>query len=368
MRIVYLSASNIPSRRANSIQVMRMCEAFAGIGHKTTLIGKQFDRGGDADPYDYYGVLKNFELDLIACRRIKGVNVITLPRLYARLRRYDPREVLIYARDIYGVSLAVLMGFRAIYEAHAAPYNYVIRRLEAIVLRNPRLVRLVVISNSLGRLYAAALPIEKKIVVCHDGAAMPAVSSNNGLFWPPCRNTLQIGYTGHLYPGKGVEIIVQCARRLPQYDFHIMGGTDVDIAYWKQQSPANVRFHGFLRPSLVHEARTKCDVLLMPAQESVVVPHSRANIAACMSPLKLFEYMASQRAMIVSDLPVLREVLDERMAALVPPADVDGWVQAIRRCEDRAHRDFLAKNAYQAFVEEYTWEKRAQKVLAGIGA
>lgn len=33
MKIVYLSASSIPSRTANSIHVMRMCAAFAKNGH-----------------------------------------------------------------------------------------------------------------------------------------------------------------------------------------------------------------------------------------------------------------------------------------------------------------------------------------------
>lgn len=366
MRIIYLSGSQIPSQRANSIQVMRMCEAFAQNGHEVTLIGKQFDASPTRAIYEYYGVQKNFELALVPCKRVKGTGIFLLPKLYARLRRYGADEVLIYARDIYGVSLAIRMGFRVIYEAHAAPYNRVIRFLETTLLRNPQLVRLVVISEALRTLYASRFAVGDRTVVCHDGAVIPNESSNGDLPWPPCRNTLQVGYIGHLYKGRGVEIILDCARQLLQYDFHIVGGSEADIDCWQGEAPSNVHWHGFVAPALVHHARSKCDVLLMPYQKVIVNPHSHLNTVPWMSPMKLFEYMASRKAIIASDLPVLREVLNEQMAILVPPEDACAWISAIKRSESQSYRQTLAESAYCAFHEHYTWRERARKVLEGI--
>ena len=37
MKIVYVSRSIIPSRTANSINVMKMCNAFASLGHEVVL-------------------------------------------------------------------------------------------------------------------------------------------------------------------------------------------------------------------------------------------------------------------------------------------------------------------------------------------
>jgi len=366
MRIVYISASDIPSQYANSIQVMRMCEALAQHGHEVTLIGKQFQVDSSCDVYEYYGVRRNFRLDLIPCRKIKGVNLLTLPQLYGRLRRYDSHAVLIYARNIYGASLAVRMGFRVIYEAHAAPYNGLIRHLEASLLKNPRLIRLVVVSEALKRLYTSQYDIADKVVVCHDAASVPDETLKVRVSWPACRDTLQIGYTGHLYPGRGIEIILECAKQLPQHDFHVIGGTGNDVRLWETQVTANVHFHGFLEPAAIHAARAMCDVLLMPYQREIINPHSHLNTVPWMSPLKLFEYMASQKAIIASDLPVLREVLDEQKAVLVEPDDPGQWVYAVRQCEDRAYRENLARNAYAAFLEHHTWEKRAQRVLQGV--
>jgi len=366
MRIVYLSASSIPSRAANSIHVMRMCEAFARNGHETTLIGKQFGRSQPQNAYEFYGVAANFELALIPCKKIKGVGVFVLPKLYARLRKHDPREVIIYARDVYGASMAMRMGFRVIYEAHALPYNGLIRFLETSLLRSRRLLRLVVISEALKNLYVSRFDIRSETIVCHDAATPPNGTPPVDYPWPSSRNTLQIGYTGHLHQGRGIEVILECATRLPQYDFHVVGGEPKDVAFWKAQGAPNVYFHGFIEPSKVASVRRLCDVLVMPYQTNLLLPHCRVNTSSWMSPMKLFEYMASGKAIVASDLPVLREVLNEEMAILVSPGDTDAWGRAMQRCEDGHFREFLAKNARRAFLENYTWEQRAKKVLEGV--
>ncbi len=366
MKIVYLSTLNIPSRQANSVQVMRMCEAFAHNGHVTTLIARQLEATQTRDLYDYYGVQKNFQLVLIPCKKVKGLGIRILPKLYARLRQYDAQEVLIYARDIYGISLAVRMGFRAIYEVHSKACRRHIDFLEKTLLKNPRLIRLVVTSKALKTLYTSKFNIADRTEVCHNAAVIPSGPLNGTFPWPACRNTLQLGYTGSLYPGKGAEIIVECAKCLPQYDFHIVGGTENDVAFWKAHATSNVCFHGFLEPSLVHQAHARWDILLLPYQKGIIMPHSASDHSSWMSSLKLFEYMASRKAIIASDLPVLREVLNEQMAVLVSPDNPDEWIDAIRRCEDRSYRQSLAENAYHAFLQHYTSEKRAFKALEGV--
>ncbi len=38
MKIVFISAAQIPSDTANSIQVMKVCQAFMQLGHEVTLL------------------------------------------------------------------------------------------------------------------------------------------------------------------------------------------------------------------------------------------------------------------------------------------------------------------------------------------
>ncbi|MCB9520892.1 MAG: group 1 glycosyl transferase, partial [Myxococcales bacterium] len=60
MRILYLTNSNVPSTAANSVQVMKMCQALARAGHEVELSC----RAGlvDAEPFEYYGIEPIFRL------------------------------------------------------------------------------------------------------------------------------------------------------------------------------------------------------------------------------------------------------------------------------------------------------------------
>ena len=84
------------------------------------------------------------------------------------------------------------------------------------------------------------------------------------------------------------------------------------------------------------------------------------------SPLKLFEYMASKRPIIASDLPSIREILNTENAILVKPGSAKALANAIKFALENP--DFCAKISKQAYkdVQKYTWEKRAKRILEFI--
>jgi len=69
---------------------------------------------------------------------------------------------------------------------------------------------------------------------------------------------------------------------------------------------------------------------------------------------------------VASDLPSVREILNERNAVLVKPDDPGTLAEGIRRVlEDEALGNRLAEKAF-ADVQLYTWEKRAERILEFI--
>ena len=86
------------------------------------------------------------------------------------------------------------------------------------------------------------------------------------------------------------------------------------------------------------------------------------------SPLKLFEYMASGRPIVASDLPSIREILThERNALLIAPGNPQALTAAIRRLiEDRALGERIARQALED-AREYTWDRRAARLEALFG-
>ena len=68
-KITYVSRTSIPSRSANSIHVMKMCDALSRLGYKVSLltdpiIAKKMrsDEHEIIDENEYYGVEKHFEI------------------------------------------------------------------------------------------------------------------------------------------------------------------------------------------------------------------------------------------------------------------------------------------------------------------
>ena len=106
----------------------------------------------------------------------------------------------------------------------------------------------------------------------------------------------------------------------------------------------------------------------MPYQEKVLGPSRRSDTSRWMSPLKMFEYMAAGKAIVSSDLPVLREVLaDGEDALMVPATDVGAWETAIERLlTDEALRNRLGAAAQAKLLRDFTWDARAGKVLQGL--
>ena len=103
----------------------------------------------------------------------------------------------------------------------------------------------------------------------------------------------------------------------------------------------------------------------MPYQKSVSIAGNKYDTVKYMSPLKMFEYMLSGVPIVSSNLSVLKEILiNKKNSLLVSSNDVQEWHDAINTIHN--NRDFaniLAKNSQNLALSQYTWDKRAFKIL-----
>ena len=83
------------------------------------------------------------------------------------------------------------------------------------------------------------------------------------------------------------------------------------------------------------------------------------------SPTKLFEYMASGKPIIASNLDQIGEILShDNTAWLVEPGDIEGLALAIKHLKDNPGlRDKLAKNAKKEVLQKYTWDNHVDNIL-----
>lgn len=185
--------------------------------------------------------------------------------------------------------------------------------------------------------------------------------------WSPSAGQRKVTYTGSLYEGRGIELIVELARRVPDGEFHVIGGTRAEWSKLtsRHPAPANCHHTPHLPPVAISAHLIQSDVLLAPYQRRVLIS-SGSDIARVISPLKITEYMAAGRAIIASDLPPIREFVEGTEAAvLVEPDDIDAWagaVQDILNDTDRRHR--LGRAAFERAHQRLNWDRRLSDILS----
>jgi glycosyltransferase involved in cell wall biosynthesis len=375
MKIVYTSSAALPSRAAFSVNIVKMCDAFARNGHRVTLLMPRGEKSERIEQplHAFYDVDRTFAVRRLPRPRIRGRRFI-----YAAAAAFVARRMranLVFGRSRDACYACTLAGLPAVYDAHTVPEN-ISRTTKFILYRllgSRRLARLVTTTEALKKEYVRRFDVDvSKITVAPNGAADPTASegkSTEAVDLKARDGRLQVGYVGHLYPGKGMEIIAPLARACPWADFHVVGGTEDDIERWKHwlNGAAHVTFHGFVPQRRAAQFRRAFDVLLAPYQRSVST-FGDDDPAAWMSPLKLFEYMAAGRPMICSDLPVLREVLTPgENAWLCPPDQPEKWKEALAHLRDHpGERMQLGRRARRCFEQHHTWTARAHKVLDGV--
>ena len=365
MRIFYLSASSLPSRAANAVHVMKVAAALSQLAHEVTLFARRGNEAGTS-PQQYYGIEDSFRIAYCPWPDIRGLGGFVYARGVAKTVAAGTLPDLFYGRHINSVAACIPFGRPVRLEVHAPPDNWLQHLLMLRIFAAPNFERLIAISEALRAEFLRLFPRldPARTAVVHDGANEVDLPSRVG---EQDARPFRVGYVGHLYPGKGMELIVAIAREMPDVLFHIYGGTDHDIAHWRRQCMGlqNVTLHGHLPHGQLAMAMHTFDVALAPYQRKVAGSGSRGDIGRWMSPLKLFEYMAYGKAIVASDLPVIREIIRPgQNGVLCAPEDVAGWCGTLRDLfGDPAQIIRLGQGARTELAASYTWKERARRIL-----
>lgn len=377
MKITYISSSTIPSRAANSIHVMKMCQAFARNGHEVVLFARQCGtKSVDANTYQYYGVDRVFNIELISSNNMRLFGgLVYAGKVASRIKKLMPQPDIIYGRNIYSLLACSYLNIPLYYEVHTMPTNHVRAYLDSLLFKKPNFMRHVSITKQLQDEYLRQFKMLtlEKVLVAADGADVPVFALNR--FEPTAKShggtgSFRIGYAGSLYPGRGIEVIVALSTLLPSMEFHIVGGSEAEVAVWLRKcNTPNLHFHGYVAPSAVGAFLSSYDVLLAPYQHVIACnANGKGNTVNWMSPLKIFEYMSYRKPIVASRLAAIEEILEDgKNALLVSPDNLNEWCDALMSlAHDLELCFYLSTNAYNSFINKYTWEQRAHNVIASV--
>jgi len=375
MKILYIANARMPTEKAHGYQIIKMCEAFSKAGAEIELVIPWRFNHIKEDPFNFYGVEKTFKitkvpsLDLINLLGsfgffIQSVSFAKIASVYSFFKSTD----IIYSRDelpLFFLSFFPSGKRKLFWESHSGKISFVAKR----VLKKSH--GMVTLTGILKDFYVNGLKVDSdKILISPDGVDLSVFDIEMSREEARKKTNLPLdriilGYFGRFRTmgmEKGLSILLESLKKLPPNFFFVaVGGSQEDIDSYKEKSEKLSISERILFKKLVSRRELSvwqkaCDILLMPFPD---LPHYRYY----MSPLKMFEYMASKRPIIASDLPSVGEVLNESNAVLVPPDDLEVLAKAI---ESLVNNQVLSsKLSTQAFedVKNHTWQKRSESIL-----
>ena len=362
-----------PGEKAAAIFAAKNAEAFADQGFDVTFVAPaRYDRIRRT-PQEEWGIKENFRVRYLPIIDLFSVPFIRKIAFYVALISYTPvvgfyiyikrrTTAVVYSNEAFPLAAASLFC-PTVYELHDFPqtllfvYQFLFKRVKLIVSTNEwkrdELVRRFGVSPDI-------ILIERNAV---DLARFPALSKEEA------REKLKLKkdgryvvYTGQLYVWKGADTLAEAAQKSPEIDFVFVGGVDSDLERFKKrwQHVLNIHMVGQIAQEYVPLWQRAADVLVIPntGKEEIATHYT--------SPMKLFEYMAAERPIVASDIPSIKEIVNDSSAYFAKPDDSSDFARVIKMALEDPGALEKAKEA-RRIVEDHTWEKRAARIKERIG-
>jgi len=368
----FVMHARMPTEKAHGLQIAKTLEALTANGEYATLwIPRRAQKLLD-DITAYYGLNTTFPVrrfgipNFLRLSSVLGSFAFWLDALgfmIALSVTHCDKEGIYYTRNAEIAWLLKRRGCRVFYEAHVWPsskqslFKYFLRNIDGIIC------------NSEGTANAYRQAGLKNIHVVRNGVDLdaflietPAEEARALLELPHEKKIVM--YVGAFYAWKGVSFLLETWKKY----FHeqsdmvlvLVGGGKEELkrhgGYEAYASCANIILVAHEAASRIPLYLRAADVLVLPNQP---LTEESSNFT---SPIKLFEYMASSRPIIASDLPSIREILGDENGLLAAPKEHGALASGISFL--LAHKGEASQYTFRArsMVMGYSWSARADRL------
>lgn len=383
MDFVYIANARFPTEKAHGLQIAKTIEALTRRHVNVTLVVPKRRVSEQLSPREFYSLSCEIKTIYLPCidwfflyakfpslgRFLYALETVTFlfsVTVYVLIRK----PAIIYSRDPFLFTLLSFMMNNIFLELHTFPETQIGRLIIGWILRSAQGV--IVINRFLRARVEKEGVKRKKILIAPNGAdlrLMKKVISRDEarrVLGLPLEKTI-IGYVGSLVTlnmEKGIKELILSTKRLATEKNNliccIVGGPEG----WCRNYESFAKKQGIQeRVIFIGHVTYEKTPLFLQAMDILTIPFpNTSHFAYQASPLKLFEYMAARRPIVASDLPALREILNDESAVFVRPNDPQALAEGILRVlEDPLKAKSRANLAY-ALVKSLSWDNRARRI------
>ncbi len=166
---------------------------------------------------------------------------------------------------------------------------------------------------------------------------------------------------GGLGPRHGLEMIIRAAGKMPLMQFLVIGGVDRYADYVERMraiAPKNVIFAGRVGHHQLPAYLSLADICMAPYEEAL---NPAEPFGFC--PIKVLEYFGAGKPVVASDLPWLREIVEDGKGGILFSGQ-DGFESALARLlGDGGERKRMGGYNKKQAREKYSWGSVARRYL-----
>lgn len=363
LEATYIAEINLPSFRAYNIHVMKMIDSFSLILNKTSLIIPHKSK-------------KYFEKKIKKDFMLRSKNKINILSIFKKKKKFNfilriifgfisakiasKKDGVIITRSFFSSFFLSIFKKKHFLEVHQeiTGLTYLIF-IFLKMMKSKYIIKVIFITKSLANFYKKNCT---NFLVLADGVDVKNFQKRNKIK----KRIINIYYIGSFYLGRGIDLIIDIAKTLPQFKFILVGKRREDKNYLNS-ALKNVIIKNFIPYHKVPNEIKNADILIMPYKLKNVLVNSKGrktDISKFTSPIKMFEYLSTGIPIVSANLPVLKEILENKKNCIIVKSNkIEDWANNLQNLSKNYKlRKLISKNAILT-ANNNTWIKRACKII-----